>query len=357
MSVHVVGRRLLAVVCASAAVALVCRHSSTTLLAQPTITTVMAGLDNPRGLAFAPEGSLYVVEAGRGGDFCFDLRGMLMCSGASGALTRLRLGIQERVAVGFPSYISPRGEVTGAHDVAFLGTGGAYVTIGFGGDPERRAASGFDGAMFGALLHVAASGEWRAVADVAAHEATYNPSGGPIDTNPYGLLAEPGARMVTDAGANALLRVAADGTITTTAVFPSRPQRATDAVPTAVVSGPDGAYYVSELTGAPFAPGAANIYRVLPGQTPEVYLSGFRTAIDLAFAPDGSLYVLEFAKGTGSFFSSPGDIVRIDPDGTRTVVIDNLANPTSLAVGPDEALYVTNRGLAIGQGEVLRIPR
>ena len=28
---------------------------------------VMTGLDNPRGLAFGPEGGLYVAEAGKGG--------------------------------------------------------------------------------------------------------------------------------------------------------------------------------------------------------------------------------------------------------------------------------------------------
>ena len=28
-------------------------------------TVVMSGLDNPRGLAFAPNGALYVAEAGR----------------------------------------------------------------------------------------------------------------------------------------------------------------------------------------------------------------------------------------------------------------------------------------------------
>jgi len=31
------------------------------------VTVVMSGLDSPRGLAFGPEGALYVAEAGRGG--------------------------------------------------------------------------------------------------------------------------------------------------------------------------------------------------------------------------------------------------------------------------------------------------
>jgi hypothetical protein len=48
---------------------------------------------------------------------------------------------------------------------------------------------------------------------------------------------------------NALLRVSDWGKISTLAAFPSRPQRSTDAVPTAVAQGPDGAYYVGELMG------------------------------------------------------------------------------------------------------------
>jgi hypothetical protein len=35
--------------------------------AQPVVTVVMSGLDSPRGLAFGPEGALYVAESGRGG--------------------------------------------------------------------------------------------------------------------------------------------------------------------------------------------------------------------------------------------------------------------------------------------------
>lgn len=324
-----------------------------------TTSVVMSGLDNPRGLAFGPEGALYVAEAGRGGPGpCVVLRGTPQCYGPTGAVSRLWRGEQERIATGLPSYGSAvSGTFTGPQDISLLGRGHAYVTIGLGLEGLPRSALAVDD-PFGWLVHVPASGRWRPVDDVAAHEFAVNPGGGPLDSNPYGLLAEPGSVVVADAGANALLRVAANGDISTLAVFPSRAQgRSTDAVPTAVAVGPDGAYYVSELTGVPFVTGAANIYRVVPGQAPTVAWSGFTTVIDIAFGPDGSLYVLEHSTGsTGPpFFQLPGRLLKVAPDGTRTSVIAGLTRPGSVAIGPDGALYVSNRSTSVGTGEVLRI--
>src|SRR3954471_547865 len=59
-------RRLLSAVIACTAVAIV-TPISTRLQALPTFQLVASGLDNPRGLAFGPEGGLYIAEAGRGG--------------------------------------------------------------------------------------------------------------------------------------------------------------------------------------------------------------------------------------------------------------------------------------------------
>jgi hypothetical protein len=332
----------------------------------PVITRVMSGLDNPRGLAFGPEGALYVVEAGRGGprppsvdSLCVSHRGAEQCYGATGALTRLWRGVQERVATGLPSYANPAGEATGAHDVSFQGRGGAYVTVGWAGNPAlRNALFPVVGERFGTLVHVPASGNWRVIADIAAHEETANPDGDDLDSNPYGILANPGTRIVTDAGANALLQVDADGSISTLAAFPPvsvpAPFTRADAVPTAVVVGPDGAYYVSELTGVPFAAGAAQVMRVVPGEPPQVYLSGFKTLIDLAFSPDGSLYVLQHATGA-MFFGGPGQVIRIAPNGTRSVIVEGLTRPSSIAIGSDGAIYVSNFGTSVGGGEVLRI--
>jgi hypothetical protein len=213
------------------------------------------------------------------------------------------------------------------------------------------------------------------VADVAGYEFDENPGGGAPDSNPYGLAA--GGRLVVDAGGNSLLRVHDGGTISTVATFPSRDDaRPTDAVPTCVAVGPDGAYYVGELTGVPFATGAARVYRVVPGEEPEVFLEGFTTIIDLAFDRDGALYVLQHSSA-GPFFAAPGSLVRVAPDGTRTTILDGLTRPTGLVVartrhghrsdhGEDDdddddedghgrlVFYISNRGTSAGIGEVIR---
>lgn len=330
--------------------------ATTAATAVPSVTTVMSGLDNPRGLAFGPEGALYVAETGRGGAGpCVTLRDLLSCYGPTGAVSRLWRGQQTRFATGLPSMINPIGEASGPQDIAFLGRGNAFVTIGWAGaDPILRAGFGPAGAQFGTLMRINAHGSWSIVADLAAYESAFNPADGPLESNPYGVLAEPAARIATDAAGNSLLRIKANGEISTLATFPSRPARPTDAVPTSVVRGPDGAYYVSELSGVPFADGAARIYRVVPGNEPEVFLEGFKTVIDMEFGKDGSLYVLQHATGP-VFFAGPGQVIRVTPDGARSVVVGNLNRPTSVTLGPDSALYVTNQGVSVGTGEVLRV--
>lgn len=82
-----------------------------------------------------------------------------------------------------------------------------------------------------------------------------------------------------------------------------------ESVPTAVAIGPDGAYYVSELKGVPFPPGASRIWRIAPGSTGATcdplqeqtgpcttVAASFSSVIDLTFGPDGTMYVL----GSGS---------------------------------------------------------
>ena len=128
-----------------------------------------------------------------------------------------------------------------------------------------------------------------------------------------------------------------------------------EAVPTEVVRGPDGALYVSQLTGVPFTAGAASIWRLVPGGAPQIYRTGFKTITDFDWAPDGSLYLVQFASSP-TFFGQPGLLIRVPPGGGAPVVINStLTNPAGVLVGPDGAVYVSNKGNVAGTGEVLRI--
>ena len=328
-------------------------------------TVVMSGLDSPRGLAWGPEGGLYVAEAGStvvtGG--CAAVFRGLNCYSGSGAITRLWRGRQERVASELPSlYNAAVLDIIGPDHLSFVGRGNLEMTVGWGGAPAARAELGERGKLFGALYAVSPSGQWRVVADVAAFEGATNPAGGPVDSNPFGVLAEAGRRYVTDAGGNSLLEVAMNGDVSLVATFPSTPVAAgpfnppfaqSEAVPTSVTRGPDGALYVSTLSGAPFLPGAARIYRVVPGQSPEVYATGFTQVTDHAWGPDGSLYVLQYAAAP--FFGGEGSVVRVAPNGVRTTVAAGLSHPTSVLLGPDGSIYVSNNGNVASVGEVLRI--
>ena len=328
-----------------------------------TITQVMHGLDNPKGLAFGPVGGLYVAEAGRGGPasgICAPGPdpGPDRCYGRTGAISRYWHGTQARVVTGLPSLEVPdfTRPAAGPQHISFHGRGGMYVTIGFGGAPSVR-DSVFAGLGFGLLVKIAPSGVQQTVADVAAYEATHNPDGLQLDTNPYGLLALPGHQLVTDAGGNSLLDVRADGSISTVTTFPKvlGGFGPTDSVPTNAVLGPDGAYYVSQLSGVPFTPGSALVWRVMPDGSKSVYAAGLTQVTDLAFAPDGSLYVLQHAAAP--FFGGAGSIIRIAPGGARTTVDTQgrLNHPAGLVVGPDGALYVANFSVAPAVGEVLKI--
>jgi hypothetical protein len=321
----------------------------------PPGTVVMSGLDNPRHLAFGPEGALYVAEAGRGGSGpCIFIRGANQCAGSTGAVSRLWHGAQERVVDGLLSYAAASGNgATGPHGLSLQGRGNAYVTIGLGGETTPPSAfRAIMGQGFGRTVRFQPNGKWRYADDIAAYEEAHDPAGGLVDSNPYGMLAQPGGRLVVDAGGNDLLRVRANGRISTVATFPSRPGRSTDSVPTSVVVGPDGAYYVGELTGGPFTPGLARVYRVVPGHAPEVYGPAFSFIIDLAWGPDGHLYVLQFASLPGN--SGPGILYRLESDGTKTPVVTDLIAPGGVEFGPDGALYISNKSVLAGAGEVLR---
>jgi hypothetical protein len=328
-----------------------------------------------------------VAEAGSGGNGACTVQGdgQTACYGETGALTRVDptgASAPVRVISALPS-LAPAGGfgAGGPTAISFVGTGNGQLAIGLGAVGSARQGLGAKAALFGTTLQVSAAGGWKAGADIAAFEQVNNPVAGGNDSNPFGIVALPSRHVVADAGANALVEVAANGTVRTLAVFPARLVPAPpflglppgtnipmQAVPTSVTQGPDGWLYVGQLTGFPFPVGAANVYRVPPqGGAAQVYASGFTNIVGLAFDARGTLYVLQigdgFAGPGGPPLKAPGRLIRVEANGTHTVVYAGLFYPGGLAIGPDGAAYVSNFGIVPGPipgafpdgGQVLRI--
>ncbi|WP_432479738.1 ScyD/ScyE family protein [Nocardioides sp. GXQ0305] len=321
---------------------------------------IATGLDNPRGLAFDRRGSLYVAESGTGGAGpCFPgPEGPTVCFGESGGVTKIGRHGQRRVVDGLGSIANEgTGEFAiGPSDVAFAGRK-MFVTEGLGLDldfsntvPEL--------ADMGQLLAVSGKHGVVTVADLAAFEDANNPTGDEENVNPNSMIRGKKGMVVADAGANDLLLVKKNGRVKVLAIFPNRTvgDATFDEVPTSVQRGPDGAWYVGQLTGFPFLPGVANVYRVSASGDVTVAATGFTNIIDIAFDKHGRLYVLEiFANGLLSG-DPTGALIRVDDDGSQTEIMsEGLITPGGLTIR-GHAAYVSNCGTCAGAGEVLRIP-
>lgn len=341
---------------------------------QPELTVVADNLVQPRGL-LATDHGLYIAEAGAGGDGdCIELgSGAEGCFGESSALTLLDESGQNRLIDGVASIVEETGEGIGIHDVAVDGDGNIYAVVGLGADPNNRDDLGPDADTLGTVIEIDNDGTYTVIADLAEYELVNNPDeSDPPDSNPYGIAWDGEDLIVADAGANSLLRVSLNGDIEVVAVFPPRmvepppfidaPQIPMESVPTNVAVGPDGNYYVAELTGFPFEVGGANIYQVTPDGDVEVFSDGFTNLGDLTFDADGNLWALELVAG-GLLNADPEDpstvasrIIQIDADGNQVAehMFQGMAFATGITVGSDGEIYVANLAVTPG-AHVLRI--
>lgn len=331
-------------------------HTAAARPAAQTPTTVQvyaSGFVNPKQITFGPDGTLYVAEAGAPGDVTVALPSGYGGSGPigrNGRISRVPPGSGQRqdLVTGLPNIGIYGGiEMLGASGVAFLN-----------GQLYEVAAGHITASPL--LSRVAPDGTMTTVADVGAFNRDNPPpadNGDAIPTgNPFGMIAYQGNLYITDGNYNRVLKATPDGSLSIIAAF------ANDPTTTGISLGPDGNFYVAQFGLEPYLAGSSHIDRVTPdGQITEGVVKNLTNAIDTAFAPDGTMYVLQFVSQFDAvqrrYAPFGGKVLRVLPDGSTQPVVTNLMFPTAMTFGPDGALYVTNYGNEgnEGEGQVLRI--
>jgi plastocyanin/sugar lactone lactonase YvrE len=349
-------RQVLARLVAAIAVALSGLPLTATMVAaqDETLVEIFAtGLVNPKGMAFGPTGTLYVAESGAPGDVMVPLPvnfGGEGPMGSNGRVSRITSGGErEDVITGLPNIGLYGG-------VEMLGAAAVAVD----GDTFYEVSAGH--MTFSPLLSsFTEDGTLSTVADLGAYNDEHPPPASNGDAvpmgNPYDLVPLGGNLYVTDGNYNRVLRVApSSGEISILAAWENSP------VTVGAAAGPDGALYVAQFSPAPYLAGSGRIDRITTdGAVTEGVVTNLTTPIDVAFAPDGTMYVLqyaaEFSEEKLRYIAFGGQVQRVNPDGSVTPIVTNLVFPTHMIFGPDGALYVTNYGNESnqGQGQVLRV--
>jgi len=353
------------------------------------VTPLASGLGNPRQLISAYDAgngtsTVWVANAGTAGSNCVGSGDAKFCVGNTGSILQIQGGHDVTVVGNLASGGGPEG-ISGPSSLAAGPSGSIYYVIQGPGPPDQSSALGALAQPFGKVYkYDPASGQSTVVADLTAYEYANNPDASnqlpqgddPHDSDPYGIYNAGSYLLAVDAAGNDLLKIDANGNISVVAVFPlvmmdappflnlpAGTQIPTQAVPTSVVVGPDGNYYVSELTGFPFQAGKASIYKVTPDGQISVYAGGLTNIMQIAFDSLGHLFAVEMVQNgllsagqPADYVANQGAVVRINSDGSQTVIA-NVPAPGGIAIGPDDTLYVssfTDTGTS-SQGQVLKI--
>ena len=334
--------------------------------AQGAGTTIAGGLNAPQGVIVAPDGSVWVIDSGTGGDqeipFVNPETGEVEAAtyGETARVVQVATDGSQTVAASLTSLLVGQEPLGGAR-LALVGDS-LYVTNG-----------GWIGAASEEALPNTASvlkiedGTATEVAQTWPIEKEQNPDGHILESHPYGLTPGPDGKLwVADAGANTILTVdPGSGEVSLVAVLEGVPSplpnpargdaQESDPVPTAVAFGQDGSIYVSYLPGFPFLPGSAKVVKLSSDGQANDYATGLTMVTDLRAGPDGNLYAVSLGQFTEQGpVPNSGAIVRVQEGTASETVLSGLPFPTSIDFTPEGDAYVTTNGVgAPGSGELV----
>jgi hypothetical protein len=323
------------------------------------------GLDSPRGLAFGPDGCLYVAEAGRGGTTTTvgDYPQIPPPVGpyTGGMTARIsKIGsnrVRTTVADGLPSSQSTErsgGLVSGVADVAFA-SGNLYALVSGAG-----CSHGLAGTANG-IYRISEDGSAQLLADLGAYRATTtvanpDPADNEYDGTWYSMVEVDGELYAIEPNHGELVRVTLDGQVSRILDISASQGHI---VPTALAYRSDiDAFFAGNLGRLPAAPGSAKVLRIGRDGLVAEWATGMMTILGLVFDPLGTLYVLENTVCDEPCRPRPnaGQIARLRDGGPIEIVASGLMLPTAMTFGPDGALYVSTFGFGpAGAGTIVRL--
>ena len=336
--------------------------------AMPGVTVVASGLNNPRGLAFGPDGALYIAEGGTGGTASTDGQCAQVLppigpytGGFTASISRISpWGTQTVVASGLPSSQTapPMSFVSGVADVAFGPGGKMFALIAGAGCSHGLAGTSNE------IVRVHRDGSVTTVADLSAFLAAHpvaNPDAADFEPDGtwYSFVTAGHGFYAVEPNHQELDRISGDGHVRRVVDFSKFFPGNTDwRGPTAMTSRA-GSLYIGTLTTFPVRAGAAEVFKVNPRTGCfSVFASGLSTVLGLAFGKDGALYVLEMSAQNGGPAPATGAVVRIKGS-SRSTIVSGLNFPTGITAGPDGNLYVSVNGFGgpadARAGQVVRI--
>ena len=333
-------------------------------------TTVASGLNGPMGILVAPDGSIWVIDSGIGGDKEMPAKDpetgkdITVKIGDTAHVVQITPDGKQVVAATLPSVLMGQ-ETSGGSRLALL-NGTLYATSGgwaesSGPTPPPNTA---------AVVKIA-NNKVSQVASTWDIESSQNPDGTIKEAHPYGLTAGPDGRLwVADAGANDLLTIdPATGQVKLVATFSGVPgplpnpnrggAQESDPVPTGVAFDKAGNTYVSFLPGFPFLPGSAKVVKVTADGQVSDYATGLTMITDLRTGPDGNLYAVQLGQFTDKGpVPNSGNIIRVQAGAASEIVVGGLSFPTSIDFNAAGDAYVTINGVgAPGSGQVVMFPK
>jgi hypothetical protein len=338
-------------------------------------TILASGLNDPRGLTFGPDGTLYIAEGGTGGTtstvgICTQVLSIGPDSGGPSArISKLSPGGKLSVlSTGLPSFVAKQGDIIGVADVAFL-EGKLYALIGGGG-----CSHGNPTLPNGIVKVNLNSGKWDYITDLSLfyleHPAAYPDTFDfEPDGVPYSMIAHNGRLFAIEPNHGTITATTPDGETRQIMDFSFHFGHV---VPTSIAAH-DNNLYIGNLGQFPITSQWERVTTLsrdigfidtAPGLTEDLNKfriagsrAGFTTVVSLKFGPDGLLYALELSDTPGGY-PNPGDgkVVRLNADGDIETVVTGLSLPGGMVFGPDQALYISNAGdLGPGKGQILRI--